>query len=262
MQIDEFAKKLAGKENEAHKLAVEAIAKTVGTTTFQSMFEQQNRMAVEAVQSFIRGSQFSGLPTATITAVRKAAEQATALLCNPQIMANVDSEIRSLVSGIDRNVFAGFTNDFLKRQEQEARKVTEQLLDQIKLPQFDFQRLSEPRFDRSWTPPSILPFTPERRESATEQFVRRLQEHLDAAEKEAEQSGGTRIVKCKAPAGDEIFVTEISLRDEHFIRVAGVDQFNQLHTFTGHHSAIAITIEVVPRSEDLEDDEEESAPVN
>lgn len=262
MEIEKFAKRFADRETEAHRLAVEAIAKTVGAPGFQSLFEQQSRMAAEAVQSLIRGSEFSAFHNATITAVRKAAEQATALLCNPHTAPNFQSQIQSLVTGIERNAFAELTADVLKRHDQESRKLTEQLVGHVKPRSFHFERLTIPRFDRNWTSPHIPLAVAEPPESGTQEFMRQLQEHLDAAAREAEESGGVRIVRCKTPAGEQISVTQLSCRDGHFISVAGIDQFSQLHEFTGHHSAIAITIEVIPRAEEEEQGQEDDEPIN
>jgi hypothetical protein len=90
--------------------------------------------------------------------------------------------------------------------------------------------------------------------------MRRFKEHLETAEQQIAESGGKLIVTCKAPGGDEVFVQQVSTKDEHFIHVVGIGQFNQHREFTGHHSSIGLTIEVVVA--DSEDPEADREPIN
>ena len=112
--------------------------------------------------------------------------------------------------------------------------------------------LRRSQWEHHYSHERVVPFEREHRESSGAQFMRRLGEHLELAEKEAMESGGHRVVRCKCPGGDEIRVLQISLEDEYFVRVEGIDEFNQHREFTGHHSMIGISIEVVAPLEDFE----------
>jgi len=242
VDIKELEKKFA--ESTRHeKLAVEAIAKTLSDPSVQTVLEQHRKMATEAVRSLICGPVVGDLQTTMEAAIREAREQM--LLYNKTALSDINTQMRSLVGGLNLDTISGLKSGF-SYQASEFCKLNERLLASIKPPEINLPTVRHRHWEYEWRHESVMPFVPENRESLGAQFWRRLGEHLESAEKEAMASGGQRVVRSKCPGGDEIRVSQISLEDEHFVRIEGVDQFNQLREFTSHHSAIGITIEVVP----------------
>lgn len=255
MDIKELEKKFAGNRHE--KLAVDAIAKTIGDPSFQTVLEQQRRMAADTVQSLICGSVFGDFQNTMEAAIRDARKQM--LFSNKTALSEINTHIRSLVAGLNVDTITGIKNAFTY-PASESRKLSE-ILSSIKPPEMNLPKVRHRQWEYGWRHEPAVPFVPEDRESLGTQFWRRLGEHLERAEKEAMASGGQRVVRCKCPGGDEIRVRQISLEDEHFVRIEGIDEFNQLREFTSHHSAIGITIEVVPL-EGLDENSDDSDLMN
>jgi hypothetical protein len=210
-------------------------------------------MAAEAAHSLICGPVFSDFQNTLQATIREAREQL--LLCNKTALSDINTQLRSLVGGLNADAISGLKSAFAY-EASEYRKLNERLLSSINPPESNFAMLRSRQWEYDWSHEPVVPFVSEHRESLGEQFWRQLGEHLERAEKEAVASGGQRVVRCKCPGGDEIRVLQISLEDQHFIHVEGIDEFNQPREFTSHHSAVGITIEVVPldRSEQNGDD--------
>jgi len=156
----------------------------------------------------------------------------------------VAAQVANLVAEMPRPVFSNLAETLLKHQRHRTQEIIAQMTARSTFADDVFASVTHPRLP-DYATPLYLPPKQEARETAAEEFMRRLKGHIDEAEEQVADSGGKVLVVCKAPGGDEVFVQQVSNRDEHFIRVVGIDQYNRVREFTGHHSSIGITVEVV-----------------
>lgn len=235
--------------------AAEAAVKAFTNPAVHSMLLAQSRLASEAVASMIKSPDVQDMLASIAASTSFAAGKQLTDMVSENRFAFA-AQMAKLVAEMPRPVFSDFAETFLKRQQERTEEIVARMTARSTFADDVFASLTRPRLP-DYPTPLYLPPKPEPRETAAEEFMRRLKEHIEAAEEQIAESGGKLLVVCKVPGGDEVFVQQVSNKDEHFIRVLGIDQYNRVREFTGHHSSIGITVEVViDDSEALESDDD------
>lgn len=98
--------------------------------------------------------------------------------------------------------------------------------------------------------------SPKQVESGAFEFKQILDEHVQKATKQAEETGGQVLMKCTLPGGEILSNSQISPEDDYFVSVSGTDEYGQCRSLTVDFRAVLITIEVVcsDETEEVGDD--------
>lgn len=237
------------------RMASEAVARAMAAPSFHSMMETQSRIAESAIASLIRSpdiqSTLASLAGITSFAVSKQIAQSVSE-CGSALAA----QMAAMTTDTGTDLLADSVEALLKRRGTYTQELVHSMNTATTVPDEASESFHRPQLE-DFTPVQFPRLT-EARETATEGYMRRFQEHLGRAKEQIEDSGGRLVVTCKAPGGEEVMVLQVSSADEHFIKVIGIDQFKQRREFTGHHSSIGLAIEVITgESEERQDDDDE-----
>ena len=165
--------------------------------------------------------------------------------------------LASLVPHLNSNLEG--VQDFLKREAEQQRKANERFLESVTAPKVSFEQWMYQEVQSR----SLASFQrADTLESDAQQFFRQLNKHRDDAEKTAAESNGVMLVTCTSPSGEKLHNFSLSSEDGHFIKVSGVNEFQQVHEWIGTSRSIDITIEVLTRDEDVESLDEDTEPIN
>lgn len=173
----------------------------------------------------------------------------------PPNMSNMIADI------VGRNNSFNAMESVLREHRERMKVMAEKVQDSFKSPLAEMNYFRRPDFES--VSPSRLRQSPLQThfEGGAHDFMQRLTQHIEKAKKEAEETGGRLVVKCKTPTGDDILVSQLSMEDSYFITVTGIDEHRQHRSFKGHFNAIAISIEIIVPDDD-ENEEEDGMPVN
>jgi len=257
MELERLKKLFEKSEQDATELAKKAILGATREPSFQKAMEDQNRRLAEQIGNLVGNSDIVGSYSESFAKMQKMLVETPRSLIKPS--DDLSLGLASLVPHLNSN-FEG-VQDFLKREAEQQRKANERFLESITAPKVSFER---PQWmDHEVQSRSLASFQgADTQESDAQQFFRQLNKHRDDAEKTAAESNGVMLVTCTSPSGEKLRNFSLSSEDGHFIKVSGVNEFQQVREWIGTSRSIDITIEVLTRDEDVESLDEDIEPIN
>lgn len=256
MELERLKKLFEKSEQDATELAKKAIFGSTQEPSFHKAMEDQNRRLAEQIGNLVGNSDIYRSRSESFARMQKILVETTRSLIKPT--EDLSLGLASLVPHLNSNLEG--VQDFLKREAEQQRKTNERFLESITAPKLSFERQW---MDHEVKSPSLASLQgADTQESDAQQFFRQLNKHRDDAEKTAAESNGVMLVTCTSPSGEKLRNFSLSSEDGHFIKVSGVDEFQQVREWIGTSRSIDITIEVLTRDEDVESLDEDIEPIN